>query len=67
MGKPTPNQPRLLSIQDAAVWLGINKRTLYRMIADKCFPRPIKVGSSSRVPVEDLEEFVDRQIRERNR
>ncbi len=67
METPAPKpQARLLSIQDAAVWLGIHKRTLYRLIADKKFPRPIKVRSSSRVPVEDLEQFVDRQIRERD-
>lgn len=41
---------RLISIKESASRLGISVRTLYRMIADKQIPEPIKIRSRSMIP-----------------
>lgn len=55
----------LLSVPDAAKRLGVCRRSLERLIADGVFPRPVKLGRSSRVPVTDVERFVESLTRER--
>jgi len=55
----------LLTVPDAAKRLGVCRRSLERLIADGVFPRPVKLGRSSRVPVTDVERFVESLTRER--
>lgn len=42
----------------AAAALKISTRSLYRHIAAGKFPRPIKLGRSTRVPLRDLERII---------
>ena len=57
-------QKRLLSVKEAAVFLGISPRTIYNGIhrkAKKPFPVPTKrIGKLVKFDIRDLEEFVER-------
>lgn len=48
----------LLTIDEAAKRLAISKRTLEREIAAQRFPKPLKIGRSSRVPESDVQAYV---------
>lgn len=39
--------------------LGVSKRTLYRLIADGSLPKPVKVGSCSRIVESELTVFIE--------
>jgi excisionase family DNA binding protein len=52
---------RLVSLAGAAEVLAVSKRTLQRLIASGEFPAPVKVGAASRIRVEDLQRYIDRQ------
>lgn len=52
---------KFITVKQAAEALAVSKRTLYRLIAEGRFPRPIKVGSVSRIRLRDVQEFIDRQ------
>ena len=54
---------RLVPLAVAADVLAISKRTLQRLIAAGEFPAPVKVGATSRVRVDDLELYIERQRR----
>ena len=51
---------RLLTLENAAQLLSISKRSLERLIAAGDFPRPLKLGRSSRVSVDDVSAYLDR-------
>jgi len=53
-------QVRLLTLENAANMLSISKRTLERLISAGDFPRPFKLGRSSRVAVDDVNAYLDR-------
>jgi predicted DNA-binding transcriptional regulator AlpA len=58
------NSPkRLLSVQDAAVYLGLSARTLYNATGPKAkvpFPvKPRRIGKRVLFDVHDLDRFVD--------
>ena len=55
----SPELPQLLTIEQAAQRLAVNKRTLYREIARGCFPKPIKIRRMARIRAEDLLRYVD--------
>jgi len=62
MAASDPFRPlRLVSLATAAEILAISKRTLQRLIAAGEFPAPVKVGATTRVRVEDLERYIERQ------
>lgn len=64
MATPDALRPlRLVSLATAAEILGVNKRTVQRLIAAGKFPAPIKVGATSRVRLEDLERYINQQRR----
>lgn len=65
MSQPMANL--LVSLNAAAEMLGIHKRTLYHLIAAGEFPQPVKVGGSSRIPVSDIERYVDELRRKRGK
>lgn len=52
--------PLLYSVPDAAKLLAISRRTLEREIAAGRFPRPLKIGRSSRVSSGDVVAYLDR-------
>jgi predicted DNA-binding transcriptional regulator AlpA len=56
----------LLSPKAAAKALGICRRSLEREIARGKFPRPLKIGSSSRFRWEDITQYLERLTRERS-
>lgn len=57
----TPQTPdQLLTLDQAAAYLAISRRTLYRMIASGEFPIPLRVGGGRRVLASELIEFLDR-------
>lgn len=51
---------RLLTLEQASHQLAISKRTLERLIVGGEFPRPLKIGRSSRVRSEDVDTYLDR-------
>lgn len=51
---------RLLTLEQAAGILAISKRTLERLISGGEFPRPLKIGRSSRVTSEDVDGYLER-------
>lgn len=55
----TLNSPTLLLSPDqAAGFLNISKRTLFRLVAQQELGRPLKIGRASRFHLEDLEDYV---------
>lgn len=59
------NGEALLTRNEAAQRLAISNRTLEREIARGKFPRPLKIGRSSRWPASDVSQYLDRLSRER--
>ncbi len=57
----------LISLDEAAGMLSISRRTIYRLIAAGELPQPVKVGGSSRMARTDLDRYIDRLLRRRNR
>ena len=51
---------QLISVSAAAGRLDISLRSLYRLIADKQLPPPLKVGGSSKLCEADVAEYVQR-------
>lgn len=52
--------PLLYSIPDAAKMLAVSRRTLEREIASGRFPRPLKIGRSSRVSHGDVASYLEK-------
>ena len=50
----------LLTLKQAAELLAISKRTLERQVAVGNFPRPLKIGRSSRVSMQDVSSYLER-------
>ena len=51
---------RLIGLAKVAEILGVNKRTVYRLIAKRELPQPLKVGHSVRLSVSDVTEYFER-------
>lgn len=62
---PTAEPRDLFTLPAAADRLSISRRTLDRLISAGTFPRPVKVGSSSRVLREDIEGYLEQLRRAR--
>ena len=56
---------RLMPIREIERLLGRSRASIYRDIKRNAFPRPIKVGHSSRWPVSDLREFIGHRVASR--
>lgn len=54
------SKPLLLTLEECAISLRMSIRSLYREIAAGHFPRPVKIGRSTRVPFSSLEAYVKR-------
>lgn len=57
---------QLFTMREAAAGLTVSKRTLERLIAAGEFPKPVKLGRSSRVPASDIAAYIEGLIRRRN-
>ena len=55
----------LFTLPRAAHKLSISKRTLERLISSGAFPPPVKIGRSSRVPRNDVANYLDQLCRQR--
>lgn len=51
--------PQLLTLDEAAKRLGVCRRTLEREIAGGRFPRPVKIGTATRVEVAAVVRYVE--------
>lgn len=60
-----PEDRLLYTLNQAAQSLAISKRTLERLIAGGSFPVPLKIGRSSRVPREDIADYLEQLRRQR--
>lgn len=61
----SPQLDQLLSVAAAAARLDISRRGLYRLIAARQLPPPIKVGGSTKLCVADLAAYLERLKSER--
>ena len=55
----------LITLNQAALALSISRRTLERLIAGGVFPVPLKIGRSSRVPRDDIANYLEQLRRQR--
>lgn len=63
MTPPALNQAeseQLVSVTEAAARLDVSPRSLYRLIAQKELPLPLKVGRSSKFCASDLHHYVQK-------
>lgn len=51
----------LLSVFGVAQKLNISRSSVYRLLAEADFPRPFKVGRSTRYDPADIDEYIKRQ------
>ena len=56
---PGKGEDRLLRIEDGAKVLAISVRAFYRLIADGELPGPVKIGRASRIPMSDLQAYME--------
>ena len=59
MTEVSPDTPQLLTLQEAAQRLAVSKRTLEREINRGRFPRPLKIGTATRVELAALNRYVE--------
>lgn len=57
MNTSTTLETELMTLPDAARLLAISTRTLWRLINRGEFPRPLKIGTASRVAREDVSAY----------
>lgn len=55
----------LIRDADAADMLGCSKATFWRRVADSTFPRPVKIGGTSRWPKSEIEAVIQQAKAER--
>jgi prophage regulatory protein len=60
--QPAEPQPLSVSIDRVEKMIGLSKTTIYRMISDGEFPKPIMVGRRALWPVSRLNEWLKRQV-----
>jgi len=56
---------RMLTLDDVAALLSVSRRTIERLIAGGDLPKPVKIGASSRMPEDDVQRYIERQMRNR--
>lgn len=57
----------LWTVADAAAYLGVSRRTFYRLAAAGAAPKPVRIGGSSRVPADEVRATVEQLKRRRQR
>ncbi|PZE23892.1 AlpA family transcriptional regulator [Curtobacterium sp. MCBD17_028] len=56
----------LLSLEQAAEYLGVRPSTIYDWRTDRKGPQAVKVGRLVKFRVEDLDAFIDTQVERRS-
>lgn len=56
--EPRRGRPLLLTVQDAAKYIGIGRTTLYRLMQEGAIAS-VRVGASRRIPLSSAHAFVD--------
>lgn len=51
---------RLMKVDEVAFMLGVSSRSVWRLIARKNLPDPVKVGRCVRLPLSDVRAYVDK-------
>jgi excisionase family DNA binding protein len=59
MNQPSFDCVLLITLDDAAAQLSISRRTLEREIRKGRFPKPVKIGGLSRVPITAVRSYVN--------
>ncbi len=54
------SSPRLLSIDQAAEYMGLSKRTLYRMVSQRRLPF-LKIGRLVKLDLDQLDKWIGKQ------
>ena len=62
---PSASCDRLLNLHDVARLLGICVRGVYRLIAQRELPAPVKVGRRSCLPESEIAAYIERLKQER--
>lgn len=65
MGKQENSLTRMLTLDDVARILAVSRRTVERLVAGGDLPKPVKIGASSRMPEDDVQRYIERQLRKR--
>lgn len=61
MPKPSSQDSILLTYNETAEHLRVDRSTVYRLVAEKRLPAPIRVGQSPRFRRSDIEQYVATQ------
>lgn len=57
----TPQKPvQLVTINEAAARLAVCRRTIEREISAGRFPRPLKIGRATRIPLHAIQTYIDK-------
>jgi prophage regulatory protein len=61
------NHPQLLRLRQLKVRMGLSRSTIYRLISEKNFPKPIQLGAASVAWIADeIDAWIQDQIKLRN-
>ena len=58
---------KMLDVDAVAILLGASARTVWRLVASKVLPKPVRIGGSTRWFESDLEAFQRKLREERDR
>lgn len=62
----TNDELRLLRISDVMEIFPVSRMTIYRMVKQNRFPKPVRFGGSSAWPYREVRDYVDGLKAERN-
>ena len=55
-------KPMLVRLPDVCTLVGVRRPTIYKYVKLGTFPKPIKIGSASLWSLEEVENWIQRQI-----
>jgi len=53
-------EEKLLTLNDVVQIVGFKKSTIYKFIKSKNFPKPVKIGYSSRWRLSDIQKWMEK-------
>lgn len=57
---------QLVPFNAARAQVGISRSTIYRLLIDDAFPRPVKIGRSNYFSSVELQQWIEAQLQSRN-